>query len=274
MFCAEVLDKHFEGKQAGQNAGESLATKVAQQEEFSTKSLKWKGNEAECEMSAEHGKVGKPDSYVVSEDGHGQYKWQAFSGGAIGSTPIDSGSGYDSLERAKAECERDYARKSVGAGMSAESPTKEGVIPEAVEQPNEGMSQAGKPPKMAAKVATNEGGVPPTGEATFGDTVIATGKAWPPTQVGTMMKVIDAAVVGDRNECLVEFDKALLECCSDLQMKHHLQTFIQIMGTALEKKWGIVSDIEVSQVDRDACTALCTFRCSFRSPFPLAERVS
>lgn len=199
---------------------------------------------AEVAFNEKHGAAfGEGDCYLVGADNSGQFRWEKRSaqGGLL-----DSGMGFESENLAKAACERHACKSAVGAEGAAHPITK---------------------------TATNEGGEPPAGHVVFGDSVAANSAKWPPAARGTLIWIEDTQMIGDRNEVALGWDKSLNEACSPLQMEHHLKTFIQQLGTQLEKYWGIVSDIEITIIDFDKAEAVATFRSSARSPFIPAERI-
>ena len=124
------------------------------------------------------------------------------------------------------------------------------------------------------KVAVNETKSPPPGDAIFGDSVVAPENPWPPSMHGTVMWVEDASQHGDRQEVAVKWDPMLNDCCSDLQLKHHLKTFIQEVGQMMDKNWGLVSDIQVLIFEKDDCHAIMGFKAAFPSPFVPESRIT
>jgi hypothetical protein len=118
-----------------------------------------------------------------------------------------------------------------------------------------------------AKKATNEGQVPPMGHDTFGDST-GQDKGMQPAARALAFEVKEAALHGERNELIVGYDKSLNDVCSELQVKHHIKSFVQRLGGEMSKNWGVVADIQVQELDTKKAQATVTFRAlQGNSPF-------
>jgi hypothetical protein len=100
--------------------------------------------------------------------------------------------------------------------------------------------------RYGSKTATNEGGTPPLAEEIFADSQDHE-KLLPPATGNTVMWVDDIAMHGDRIELKVAWDKSLADC-TPKQLEQHVKTFVQEVGTLMEKNWGIIADIQVIEI--------------------------
>ena len=164
---------------------------------------------------------------------------------------------YDNEAEAKAEAEKLLGSKQAQTGQmddTGEAASKEEAKAKAESQTNK-----------QAKTALNEHTTPPTGNAMFEDSQKP--HVLPPATRSTVMWLEDAALHGDRNEVMVGWDKELNKCCDEGRMRQHLKTFIQQLGTQMEKNWGVIADIQVLTYDEKACQAVVGFASAFPSPF-------
>ncbi len=110
------------------------------------------------------------------------------------------------------------------------------------------------------KVAVNEGTIPPTGAEMFGDTHAVKPTQPAARQLARAFSITGTAQAGDRNEVEVQYDTALHDSCSELQMKHHIKSFIQRVGEEMSKHWGVIADIQIHALDSKKGSAVATFR--------------